>query len=45
MAATDIGSTVPEGRLSQESAWRQLYDDAGTPALFNAAMAASIRLI
>lgn len=36
MTAAQIGSTSVEGRLSQATAWRQLYDDAGTPALFNA---------
>lgn len=36
MAAADLGATASAGRLSQESAWRQLFDDAGTPALFNA---------
>lgn len=36
MAATDLGANANLGRLAQETSWRRLYDDAGTPALFNA---------
>ena len=36
MAAVDLGANANQGRLAQETAWRQMYDDAGTPALFNA---------
>ena len=38
MAAADLGADSSQGYLSQETAWRQMYDDAGTPALFNAAV-------
>lgn len=36
MAATDLGANASAVNLTGETAWRQLYDDAGTPALFNA---------
>ena len=34
--ATTIAAIVPEGRLSQETDWKQVSDDQDTPALFNA---------
>lgn len=34
--AAELGATSNEGRLARETDVRQLYDDAGTPALFNA---------
>ena len=36
MAAAELGANSREGRLAAETDWRQLSDDAGTPALFNA---------
>jgi hypothetical protein len=36
MTAAELGGTSKATALTGETAWRQLYDDQGTPALFNA---------
>ena len=36
MTAADLGATSNAANFTRETAWRQLYDDAATPALFGA---------